>query len=184
MMSPLDMLYQTNLANNNYASSIFHFDESNNDVVPNGGVPITEGHHTARSISELTTVGVNHIVAAHFIKSFQPERSNAAKLINTSNMANTPKIGNMSNITHTETITSANNTNNNTNNTNNNYNSSTSNNSSSESVKKMLGEIMNDNFTHNVNDLTNTQLNTVNDMMKKLKENKMNEIVHSDKKEG
>lgn len=147
-MNPLDMFYQGHLANMNnypYPSSIFHFDEAKNEAT----MPIHEPREVSRPLSELTTVGVNHIVAAHFIKSLQIGKS--------ANSAKVPSSTSSNNVAPSNTLAAE--------------------------VNRRMGDLTQDHFSQDVNDFTNIQLNTVSDMMKKLKENKMSEIVQSDKNE-
>jgi hypothetical protein len=46
--------------------------------------------------------------------------------------------------------------------------------------KSLITNIFNDKFSNDVNEFTASQLNTVNDMMKKIKENKMTDIIEKD----
>lgn len=156
-LNPLETYHNSNVTQN---QNPFHFENIRHvpAILP------------TRNIHEITSEGVNHIVAAHFIKSVQVARSKSATSSNESKrnavdelMQVNNNVNNNSSAFNANAASASNNMN--TNNLLNNANMLNSSNSS---------------FTPNINDFTNIQLNTVNDMMKKLKENKISDMLHSE----
>jgi len=127
-------------------------------------------------INKIANEGVNHIVAAFYIKSVQ--QIAAAKNIDNVNNIIQRRSSNSIPINSVNLDEDTNNTHNNEI-INNNFFPSTSNlenNQIEKNAFQLKMNIFNDKFTTDVNEITANQLNTVNDVMKRLKEKKMNEF--------
>jgi hypothetical protein len=190
MINPFDMFYQNQyppqMGYGYSGSSIFHYDDNRNTNIN----PNIETKESTRPLSDLTTMGFNHIVAAHYIKSVQNARSvqnsNVSfKSVNASTGAS--QAGNQGANQENQPTSQDKINNNNNNNENNNKdmnndmnNISINNIDNNKKVTAFDNNKPKENITSDVNSFTNLQLNSVNDLIKKLQENKMNELVQKD----
>lgn len=148
-----------------YPGSLFNFDDNKpkNESIFN----LINDKENLNRINKIANEGVNHIVAAFYIKSVQQTRMNAARQQETNTNIRPISLVDQE-IQNAITGNSA--------------NSNLSNNESSSPKNKQLGNfnMFNDKCSPDVNEFTASQLNSVNDIMKKLKENKMSEIIEKD----
>ncbi len=128
-------------------------------------------------INKIANEGVNHIVAAFYIKSVQ--QSKVTKNNQSSNNNSIPRRSSTSVPVNSVNLEEDNANTNGSEQLNNSENYQ-----NNEKEKMTFGglntSLFNDKFTPDINEFTENQLNTVNDVMKKLKENKINEFVDNE----